>query len=203
MKILLFGILLQAASNGDSYSGIIVLVVIIALLYLGMKIGKKRKNTQDNRANNGGTYEIKIENTKEVNQSNNIMNMNAEIKCPQCGGNRAQDLGMNKYKCMYCGTIFSPTTTQPQSNNTEYSSANTTPAQPSGQQIINVNVNGSSQQGSSNTGNDFARGAAGGAGLAVGGCLTGGLISILAPILGILFALYCVVSCVQSCADAL
>lgn len=192
--------MLQTPSNGDSYSGIILLVVIIALLYLGKIIGKKLKNTQANNTSNVGTYEIKIENETNTNQLNNVMNMNSEVKCPQCGGNRAQELGANKYKCMYCGTVFSPAPVQNSNNSVPPATGNTMSTPPAGQQIINVNVGSASSQQRESTGKDFARGAAGGAGLALGGCLTGGLISILAPILGILFALYCVVSCVQSCA---
>lgn len=37
--------------------------------------------------------------------------MQEEIKCPQCGGNRLNELGNNSYRCMYCGTIFTPKTT--------------------------------------------------------------------------------------------
>lgn len=29
-----------------------------------------------------------------------------EIKCPNCGGNRFNELGNNSYKCLYCGSTF-------------------------------------------------------------------------------------------------
>lgn len=70
--------------------------------------------------------------------------MNGEIKCPQCAGNRAQELGANKYKCMYCGTVFSPTSST--SNLNEQATASSTSTSQSNQPIINVNVNTGSEQ---------------------------------------------------------
>lgn len=43
--------------------------------------------------------------------------MNEGIKCPQCGGNKLNVLGQNSYKCLYCGTIFTPAPPAPPANN--------------------------------------------------------------------------------------
>lgn len=32
--------------------------------------------------------------------------MQEEIKCPQCGGNRFNQIDEHTYKCLYCGTTF-------------------------------------------------------------------------------------------------
>ena len=32
--------------------------------------------------------------------------MQEGIKCPNCGGNRFNELGNNAYKCLYCGSTF-------------------------------------------------------------------------------------------------
>ena len=32
--------------------------------------------------------------------------MQEDIKCPQCGGNKFRELGDGKYKCVYCGSVF-------------------------------------------------------------------------------------------------
>ena len=32
--------------------------------------------------------------------------MQEEIKCPQCGGNRFNQIDDHTYKCLYCGTTF-------------------------------------------------------------------------------------------------
>lgn len=192
----LLSIIVQTPHNsGEQYSGIIMMIIIVIVVYFALQIIKKNASKEKTMNSNEIDNSINI-----VNQQIN-KNMNEEIKCPQCGGNRTQDLGANKYKCMYCGTVFSPAPRQNQnSNSVPPATGNSIPTPPTGQQIINVNVGSTSSQQRESAGKDFARGAAGGAGLALGGCLTGGLISILAPILGILFALYCVVSCVQSCA---
>lgn len=57
--------------------------------------------------------------------------MQEEIKCPQCGGNRLNELGNNSYRCMYCGTIFMPKTTVEQQP--------VPPVEPS--PSVNVNIN--------------------------------------------------------------
>lgn len=32
--------------------------------------------------------------------------MEEVMKCPECGGNRFNELGDGMYKCLYCGTTF-------------------------------------------------------------------------------------------------
>lgn len=32
--------------------------------------------------------------------------MQEKIKCPECGGNRFNEMGDDMYKCLYCGTTF-------------------------------------------------------------------------------------------------
>lgn len=62
--------------------------------------------------------------------------MNEGIKCPQCGGNKFNVLGYNNYKCLYCGTTFTPTPPTPPTNEETISNAqNGTP-----NIVVQVNV---------------------------------------------------------------
>ena len=59
-------------------------------------------------------------------------------KCPQCGGNKLNVLGQNNYKCLYCGTIFTPAPPAPPTNN--HTNTNVQ-SETSGASNIIVNVN--------------------------------------------------------------
>ena len=125
--------------------------------------------------------------------------MQEEIKCPQCGGNKFSDRGNNTYKCMYCGSTFStkkPEEVKPHETKKQ--------ANPSSYVTVNVNVDNPRQQKSqSNMGNQVAKGMAGGAGMAAGGCLTGTAIAIIVPIAIFFFIIAFINSCVEGCASAL
>lgn len=64
--------------------------------------------------------------------------MNEGIKCPQCGGNKLNVLGQNNYKCLYCGTIFTPAPPAPPTNNQMNTNVQ---SETSGTSNIIVNVN--------------------------------------------------------------
>ena len=125
--------------------------------------------------------------------------MQEEIKCPQCGGNKFSDRGNNTYKCMYCGSTFStkkPEEVKPHETKKQ--------ANPSSNVTVNVNVDNPRQQKSqSNMGNQVAKGMAGVAGMAAGGCLTGTAIAIIVPIAIFFFIIAFINSCVEGCASAL
>lgn len=115
--------------------------------------------------------------------------MNEEIKCPQCGGQIAKDLGENQYKCMYCGTIFhyTPIIDRPQESyvpNDSRAYINQNPPQ-QGQPVINVNVQ-QPQSSHSSADDAFKKGAIGAAGFATGGCLIYVLYIIAGPLIFLL-----------------
>ena len=174
-----FVIILQAASGSSEtqWSGIVMMIVIVAIFYFVMQVIKKSKKKDEFIQENNDLYNV----ISNVNQKNE-MNMNEEIKCPQCGGNKTQDAGYGTYKCMYCGTTFKPVSTQV-SNNTDTPVAST-PTAPS-PQIINVNVGNTAPRQQSSVSDSFAKGAAGASGAVAGGCLT-----YTAIIIGVPFILF-------------
>lgn len=67
--------------------------------------------------------------------------MQKDIKCPNCGGNRFNELGNNAYKCLYCGSTFTHKETESvQSSSAEKSDSTTNPAIPPTPPNIIVNV---------------------------------------------------------------
>ena len=64
--------------------------------------------------------------------------MNEGIKCPQCSGNKFNVLGYNSYKCLYCGTTFTPAPPTPPTDDSVTSNAQN---ETSGSSNIVVNVN--------------------------------------------------------------
>lgn len=64
--------------------------------------------------------------------------MNESLKCPQCGGNKFSVQGYNSYKCLYCGTTFTPAPPAPPTDEKATVNAQN---EPSGASNIIVNVN--------------------------------------------------------------
>lgn len=62
------------------------------------------------------------------------------IKCPKCHGTKFTQLADGQYKCVYCGTVFTPAVP------TQEQSTNEAPANADQPQII-INVNGQSTNG--------------------------------------------------------
>mgnify|MGYP001027793089 CR=1 FL=1 len=67
--------------------------------------------------------------------------MQEGIKCPNCGGNRFNELGNNAYKCLYCGSTFTHKETESvESSSIEKSDSDTNLATPP-TPIVNTNSN--------------------------------------------------------------
>ena len=109
--------------------------------------------------------------------------MNEELRCPHCKGDKLQKRGNEEYKCLYCGSVFRHTSSIDETTyETPYDSP-TSNVPASNTPNVNVNVNVGQPQPTYQSQNNFANGAATGAGAVAGGCLAGTAIYLAGPII--------------------